>query len=67
MRSLLNYRHPGPRRVWIGASKTQLMGTFPDDLVDPLDLVDPPEPLVCSKIVVFAERVVTFGSDGALA
>ena len=35
------------------------MGKSP---VDPEDPVDPLEPLACCKIVVFAERVVTFGS-----
>ena len=48
--------------MWIGGSEPQLTGTFPDDPLDPLDPVDPVDPLACSKIVVFAERVVTFGS-----
>ena len=38
--------------LWKGESDPHLTGTF---LEDPLDMV------VCSKVVVFAERVVTFG------
>ena len=45
----------------MGGSERQLTGTFPLDPEDPLNPVDPVDPRACSKIVVFAERVVTFG------
>ena len=35
--SLVNYRHPGPRRVWDGGSALTLLTLDPVDPVDPLD------------------------------
>ena len=52
---MLNYRHPGPRRVWIGGSEPQPTGTFPEAPENCRD------PLACSKIMDFGKRVVTFG------
>ena len=43
--SLLNYRHPGPRRVWKGGSEHQFMTAFPADRVDPVDPLDPADPV----------------------
>ena len=36
MRELVNYRHPGPRRVWKGGSDLQSDPPFPADPLDPL-------------------------------
>ena len=58
---MVNYRHPGPRRVWDGGSALTLLPPFPEDALDPVDPVD------CSKIGDFIERVVIFGLDGAPA
>ena len=46
----VNYRHPGPRRVWKGGSEPQLLTPDP---VDPLDRVDP---ALNSKWIDFAAR-----------
>ena len=41
LREFVNYRHPCPRRVWMGGSEPHLMTPFPVDPLDPLDPVDP--------------------------
>ena len=61
---MVNYRHPGPRRVWDGGSALTLLPPFPPDPPDPADPVDPAD---CSKIGDFIERVAIFGLDGAAA
>ena len=61
---MVNYRHPGPRRVWDGESALTLLPPFPDDPLDPVDPLDPED---CSQIGDFIERVVIFGLDGAPA
>ena len=61
---MVNYRHPGPRRVWDGVCALTLLPPFP---VDPLDPPDPLDPWDCSKIGDFIERVFIFGLDGAPA
>ncbi len=37
LREFVNYRHPGPRRVWKGGSVQQFVTPFPVDPVDPVD------------------------------
>ena len=61
---MVNYRHPGPRRVLDEWSALPLLPPFPED---PRDPVDPLDPVDCSKIGDFIERVVIFGLDGAPA
>ena len=50
MREFVNYRHPGPRRVWKGGSEQQLVTPFPVDPLDPLDPVDPLQSSACPKV-----------------
>ena len=64
---MVNYRHPGPRRVWDGGSALTLLPPFPEDPADPADPVDPLDPVMNSKNAVFIVRVVIFGLDGAPA
>ena len=40
MREFVNYRHPGPRRVWKVGSELQSTTSFPLDPLDPVDPVD---------------------------
>ena len=43
LREFVNYRHPGPRRVWKGGSELQSPPPFPEDPLDPVDPLDPGE------------------------
>ena len=52
----VNYRHPGPRRVWKVGSELQSTTSDPRDPVDPLD------PPAVSQSVVSCTRNHTFHS-----
>ena len=53
----MNYRHPGPRRVWMVGSELQFTTSFP---LDPLDPEDPLDPLPCRKVVFRLRETPTF-------
>ena len=44
LREFVNYRHPGPRRVWKVGSELQ------STTLDPVDPLDPLDPLLCRKV-----------------
>ncbi len=48
---VVNSRHPGPRRIWMGGSEPQVLTPLPADCRDPADN---------SQKLVFDKHSVTF-------
>ena len=53
LREFVNYRHPGPRRVWKGGPEPRLLTPDP---------VDPGDPLMSSKLLQIIIKNKHFGT-----